>query len=196
MNANIIFVHKSVQILPRAAISSISFNNNGNREPEWYTVVQNYQYSHQSAIHRDRCLCTHIWKTLQWSHNEHHGASNHRCIDCLLSFLFRHRSKKTSKLCVTGLCEGNSPDKGPVTRKMFPSDDGIMTDANGGWNKTRIFTLCTRYTRHLIAWTVYMINLKILKASDHQILLLTKHWYLWLIQTDVPRLIVFQKYNT
>ena len=36
------------------------------------------------------------------------------------------RSKKTSKLCVTGLCAGNSPGpmnsphKGPVTRKMFP----------------------------------------------------------------------------
>ena len=40
--------------------------------------------------------------------------------------------KKTSKLRVTGLCEGNSPatgdspHKGPVTRKMFPFDDVIM----------------------------------------------------------------------
>ena len=32
----------------------------------------------------------------------------------------RHRSKKISKLRVTGLCEGNSPHKWPVTRKMFP----------------------------------------------------------------------------
>ena len=46
--------------------------------------------------------------------------------------LFRHRSKKTSKLRVTGLCAGNSsgpvnsPHKGPVTRKMFPFDDVIM----------------------------------------------------------------------
>ena len=31
--------------------------------------------------------------------------------------------KKTSKLRVTGLCEGNSPHKGPVTMKMFPFDD-------------------------------------------------------------------------
>ena len=30
------------------------------------------------------------------------------------------------KLRVTGLCEGNSPHKGPVTRKMFPLDDVIM----------------------------------------------------------------------
>ena len=41
----------------------------------------------------------------------------------------RRRSKKTSKLRVTGLCAGNSPatpHKGPVPRKMFPIDDGIM----------------------------------------------------------------------
>ena len=36
------------------------------------------------------------------------------------------RSKKTSKFRVTGLCEGNSPHKGTVTRKMFPFDDVIM----------------------------------------------------------------------
>ena len=35
--------------------------------------------------------------------------SNHQPQDCLLNRLFRHRSKKTSKLRVTGLCEGNSP---------------------------------------------------------------------------------------
>ena len=45
------------------------------------------------------------------------------------------KSKKTSKLRVTGLCVGNSPGpvnsphKGPVTRKMFPFDDVIMRSA-------------------------------------------------------------------
>ena len=34
------------------------------------------------------------------------GVSNHQPHDCLLNRLFRHRSKKTSKLRVTGLCEG------------------------------------------------------------------------------------------
>ena len=44
----------------------------------------------------------------------------------------RHRSKKTSKLHITGLCEGkspgpvNSPHKGPVTRKMFPFDIALL----------------------------------------------------------------------
>ena len=50
-----------------------------------------------------------------------------------LNHLFGRKSKKTSKLRVTGLFAGNhrgpvnSPHKWPVTRKMFPFDDVIMT---------------------------------------------------------------------
>ena len=47
--------------------------------------------------------------TLQWSHNGRDGVSNHQPYNCLLNRLFRLRSKKTLKLRVTGLCEGNSP---------------------------------------------------------------------------------------
>ena len=69
---------------------------------------------------------------LHWRHNDHDGVSNHQPHDCLLNRLFRRRSRKTSKLRVTGLCVGTSPGpvisphKGPVTRKMFPFDDVIM----------------------------------------------------------------------
>ena len=65
--------------------------------------------------------------TLQWPHKGRDGVSNHQPHDCL----FERRSKKASKLRVTGLCAGihrgpvNSPHKGPVTRKMFLFDDGI-----------------------------------------------------------------------
>ena len=38
--------------------------------------------------------------------------------DCLLNRLFRRRSKKTSKLRVTGLCAGNSPGAGEFTAQM------------------------------------------------------------------------------
>ena len=47
--------------------------------------------------------------TLQWRHIEHDSVSNHQPHDGLLNHLFRRRSKKTSKLRVTGLCAGNSP---------------------------------------------------------------------------------------
>ena len=53
---------------------------------------------------------------LQWCHNERDGISNHRDLDCLLNRVFRSRSKKTSKLRVTGLCEGN-----PSVTGGFPS---------------------------------------------------------------------------
>ena len=73
---------------------------------------------------------------LHWRHNDNDGVSNHQPHGCLLNRLFRRRSKKTSKLRVTGLCVGNSPGpvnsphKGPVTRKMFPFDDVIMLCMN------------------------------------------------------------------
>ena len=50
-----------------------------------------------------------IGGTLQWRHNDHDGVSNHQPHDCLLNRLFICRSKKTSKLRVTGLCVGKSP---------------------------------------------------------------------------------------
>ena len=62
---------------------------------------------------------------LQWRHNDRDVVSNHQPHDCLLNCLFRHTSKKTSKLCVTGLgihrSPVNSPHKGPVTRKIMCS---------------------------------------------------------------------------
>ena len=53
--------------------------------------------------------CIILTYTLHWCHNELDGVSDHQPRDCLLTCLFRHRSKKISKLRVTGLCEGNSP---------------------------------------------------------------------------------------
>ena len=47
-------------------------------------------------------------RSLQWRHIEHDCVSNHQPHDCLLNCLFNCRSKKTSKLRVTGLYEGNS----------------------------------------------------------------------------------------
>ena len=76
-----------------------------------------------------RLTIAHTWYVyehkLQWRHNEHDDASNHQRLHCLLNCWFRRRSKKTSKLSVTGLCAGNSPSplnsphKRPVARKFF-----------------------------------------------------------------------------
>ena len=71
---------------------------------------------------------------LLWWHNERDGISNHQPHHCLLNLLFRCRSIKTSKLCATGLCEGNSPvtSEFPARRASnaenisSPFDDVIM----------------------------------------------------------------------
>ena len=73
---------------------------------------------------------------LQWRHNERDGVSNNQSHDCLLNRLFRRRSKKTSKLRVTGLCAGNSPVAGefPAQKtsnaEMFPLDGVIMNGSD------------------------------------------------------------------
>ena len=56
--------------------------------------------------------------TLQWRQNGRDSVSNHQPHDCLLNPLYRRRSKKTSKLRVTGLCVGNSPGTGEFPAQM------------------------------------------------------------------------------
>ena len=56
--------------------------------------------------------------TLRWRHNERDGISNHQAHDCLLNHLFRCRSRKRSKLCITGLCAGNSLGTGEFPAQM------------------------------------------------------------------------------
>ena len=65
--------------------------------------------------------------TLQWRHNKRDCVSNHHRLDCLINRLFRQRSKKTPKLRVTGLCEGNSPVTGefPGQRVSNEENDSI-----------------------------------------------------------------------
>ena len=56
--------------------------------------------------------------TLQWRHNGRYSVWDHQPHDCLLNRLFKRRSKKTSKLRVTGFCAGNSPVTGEFPAQM------------------------------------------------------------------------------
>ena len=77
--------------------------------------------------------------TLQWRHNERNGLSNDRRLGRLRNRLFRRRSKKTQKLRVTGLCEGNPPVTG-----VFPSQRAS--------NAEKCLHLMT------LTWTLFMIR--------------------------------------
>ena len=74
----------------------------------------------------DHTLCPS--PSLQWRHNGRDGIRNHEPRHCLLNRLFRHRSKKTSKLRYTGLYEGNSP----VTSE-FPAQRASNADNISIW---------------------------------------------------------------
>ena len=66
--------------------------------------------------------------TLQWRHNSRDDVSNHQPHGYLLNRLFRRRSKKASKLRVTGLCVGNSPVTGE-----FPAQKAINAEIFSIW---------------------------------------------------------------
>ena len=63
--------------------------------------------------------------SLQWRHNGRDSVSNHQPHDCFLNRLFRHISKKTSKLRVTGLCAGNSPEVGEFPAQMASNAENV-----------------------------------------------------------------------
>ena len=63
--------------------------------------------------------------SLQWRHNGRNGVSNNKPYDCLLNRLFRGRSKKTSKLRVTGLCTRNSPVTDEFPAQMASNTENV-----------------------------------------------------------------------
>ena len=73
------------------------------------------------------------WNSLRWRHNGRDGIWNHQPHPCLLNRLFgvdqRKHQSSASLAFVWGIHRGpvNTPHKWPVTRKMFPSDDAIMS---------------------------------------------------------------------
>ena len=74
--------------------------------------------------------------SLRWRHNGRDSVSNHQPHDCLLSRLFRRRSKKTSKLRVTGLCSGNSPGTGEIPAQMASYAENVSI-----WCRHHVFSI-------------------------------------------------------
>ena len=92
--------------------------------------------------HANRCMG---YDPLPWRHNEHDGVSNHRHLHCLFSCWFRRRSKKTSKLRVTGLCASN-----PLVTGEFPAQMAIKVENVSIW-----------WYHHAYHWTCKMLRFRI-----------------------------------
>ena len=110
------------------------------------------QLSHRSGYHAGHIITWSLTQwystehgndkfgTLQWCHNECDGISNHQLHDCLLSRLFRCRSKKISKLRVTGLCVGNSLVTGEFPSQMASNVENVSM----WWCHHEYHNLCTQ----------------------------------------------------
>ena len=70
-------------------------------------------------------LLSHHKAPLYWRHNGPGGVSNHQPHHCLLNRLFGRRSRKTSKLRITGLCAGNSTVTGEFPAQMASNAENV-----------------------------------------------------------------------
>ena len=102
------------------------------RTVEYITVTSLFQITGNSTVCSNIYLDWLIWiketwtsRSLQWCHNGHDGVSNHQPHHRLLNRLFRRRSKKTSKLRVTGLCAENSPVTGEFFAQMASNAENV-----------------------------------------------------------------------
>ena len=81
-------------------------------------LLQGVNSPHKWPVIRKAFPYRDVIMSLQWRHNGRDSVSNHQPHDWLLNRLFRRRSKKTSKLRVTGLCAGNSPGTSKFPAQM------------------------------------------------------------------------------
>ena len=99
---------------------------------KWRATLSN-NHIFQPTVCSEQFSITNI--TLRWRHNDRDGVWNHQPHDCLLNRLFRRKSKKTSKLRVTGLCAWNSPVTGefPAQRASNAENVSIWWCRHGMW---------------------------------------------------------------
>ena len=83
--------------------------------------------------------------SLQRRHNVYDGVSNQRRLDCFLKRLFSRRSKKTSKLRVTGLCERNSQVTGE-----FPAQRASIAENVSIWWRHHVSFVSVFVFRYVI----------------------------------------------
>ena len=90
-----------------------------------FLALTHRYYAYHPPTKYDDAMTKGRLATLRWRHNGREIVSNHQPYDRLLNRLFRRRSKKTSKLGVTGLCAGNSPVTGEFPAHMASNADNV-----------------------------------------------------------------------
>ena len=110
------------------------------------------------------------WFSLQCRHNGRDGVSNHRPRHCLLNCILRRRSKKTSKIRVTGSCAGNSPVTGEFPAQIANNAENVSI-----WWRHHVFK-CFKFdaNKHLI--NIFLYNTKRVLNYD-EVLIYHSKWH-------------------
>ena len=106
-------------------------------------------------------------------HNGQDSVSNHQPHHCLLSRLFGHRAKKTSKLRVTGLCAANSPRTDEFPAQMASNAKNVSI-----WWRHRGIYVC----RYIISHSTVIINNCIVSDTFNAVIITKyplKHLVVW-----------------
>ena len=98
----------------------------------WFTVIDTPWCSFDFTVMSEEIVM--LWRTfsLLWRHYGCGSVTNHRRLDCILNRLFRRSSKKTAKLRVTGLCEGNSVTGEFTTQRASNAEDVSFSQTRYG----------------------------------------------------------------
>ena len=117
-------------ILPFVKYSAVLAEHNNNIDE-----TKNWGKTPELCLKSEQRIWVLRWKSqntgsfyfvsLRWRHNDHDSVWNHQPHDYLLNRLFRPKSKKTPKLRVTGLCEGNSPVTGEFSAQRANNAENV-----------------------------------------------------------------------
>ena len=148
---------------------SVSIRINAKPHFHWAEITARYfnEIGLRSEIRHSDNLS--IMSSVRWSHNGRNSVSNHQSHHCLLNRLFRRRSKKTSKLRVTGLCVWNSPGTSefPVQMASNAENVSIWWRHHDISNKNHLWLHSNRFV-HTGRICVYRETMVQLKTKDRQ----------------------------
>ena len=117
---------------------------------------------------------------LQWHHNECNGMSNHRHLNCLLNLLFNCKSRKSSKLHVTGLCEGNSLVTGVFPAQSASNAENVFSYVIllSAWlDLTKVLVICySRYHQDIWHKCSRLLTQAFIQALIKQNIKVPHHW--------------------
>ena len=105
--------------------------------------------------------------TWQWRHNGHDGVSNHQPRLYLLNGVFRRRSKKISKIRVTGLCAENSPETGEFPAQMASYAKKCFHLMTSSWKMWYLYWSRTHLIRGPFPF-IYLLSLPHKAPSPHK----------------------------